>query len=188
MPIAQRPSLLAASIVARGRAGTPELLKTLSTAIVAAQPDAEVPRARTMTDEIGEALYPTRLAATVLALSGLFGLLLSAVGLYGVVSYTAAQRMREIGIRTALGAERRDLLALLLRDALMALSVAIVLGVGLGLAAVRIVSSMVVALPRLDLVTLVTIPLLLSVVIIAACVRPVQRATRVNPIDVLRAL
>jgi predicted permease len=188
MPIAQRPSLLAASIVARGRAGTPELLKTLSTAIVAAQPDAEVPRARTMTDEIGEALYPTRLAATVLALSGLFGLLLSAVGLYGVVSYTAAQRMREIGIRTALGAERRDLLALLLRDALMALSVAIVLGVGLGLAAVRIVSSMVVALPRLDLVTLVTIPLLLSVVIIAACLRPVQRATRVNPIDVLRAL
>jgi len=188
LPIAQRSFVPAASIVARGRTTAPELVKTLRGGIVAAQPDAEVPRARTMTDEIGEVLYPTRLGATVLALSGLFGLLLSAVGLYGVVSYSAAQRTREMGIRSALGAERRDLLALLLRDALVALAVAMALGVALGFAAVRIVSSKVVALPRLDLVTVVAIPVLLSVVIIAACLRPVRRAARVNPIDVLRAL
>jgi putative ABC transport system permease protein len=188
VPIAQRPSLLAASLVARGRGNTPELLKTLPAAIVAAQPDAEIPRARTMTEDIDEALYPTRLAATVLAVSGLFGLLLSVVGLYGVVSYSAAQRMREIGIRCALGAERRDLLALLLRDAVLALAVAVALGVGLGFAAVRVVSSVVVALPRLDAVTMIAVPLTLSAVILAACLRPVRRAARVNPIDVLRAL
>jgi putative ABC transport system permease protein len=188
LPIAQRPSLLAASILARGQGNTPELLKTLPAAIVAAQRDAEIPRARTMTEDIDEAMYPTRLAATVLAVSGLFGLLLSVVGLYGVVSYSAAQRMREIGIRCALGAERRDLMALLLRDAAVALAVAVVLGVGLGFAAVRIVSSLVVALPRLDAVTLIAVPLTLSAVILAACLRPVRRATRVNPIDVLRAL
>jgi predicted permease len=188
VPIAQRPSLLAASIIARGRGNTLELLKTLPAAIVAAQRDAEIPRARTITEDIGEALYPTRLAATVLAVSGLFGLLLSVVGLYGVVSYSAAQRMREIGIRYALGAERRDLLVLLLRDAVLALAVAVVLGVGLGFAAVRIVSSMVVALPRLDAVTMIAVPLTLSAVILAACLRPVRRAARVNPIDVLRAL
>ena len=141
-----------------------------------------------MTADIGEALYPTRLAATVLTVSGLFGLLLSVVGLYGVVSYSAAQRMREIGIRCALGADRRALLALLLREAVLALAVAVVLGVGLGFAAVRIVSSMVVALPRLDAVTMITVPLTLSAVILAACLRPVRRAARVNPIDVLRAL
>jgi putative ABC transport system permease protein len=188
LPIAQRPSLVAASILARGRGNTSELLKTLPAAIVAAQRDAEIPRARTIAEDIGEALYPTRLAATVLAASGLFGLLLSVVGLYGVVSYSAAQRMREIGIRCALGAERRDLLMLLLRDAVVALAVAVVLGVGLGLAAVRIVSSMVVALPRLDAVTMIAVPLLLSAVILAACLRPVRRAARVNPVDVLRAL
>jgi predicted permease len=187
VPIAQRPSLLAASVVARGR-NTPDLLKTLPAAIVAAQRDAEIPRARTMTEDIDEALYPRRLAATVLAVSGLFGLLLSVVGLYGVVSYSAAQRMREIGIRCALGADRRDLLALLLRDAVLALAVAVVLGVGLGFAAVRIVSSMVVALPRLDAVTMIAVPLTLSAVVLAACLRPVRRAARVNPIDVLRAL
>ena len=188
MPIAQRPSLQAASIVARGRAGTPELLKTLRTAIVAAQSDAEVPRARTITDDIGEALYPTRLGATVLGLSGLFGLLLSAVGLYGVVSYSAAQRLREIGIRMALGARRRDLVSLLLREVVLSLSLAVVVGAGLGFAVVRLVSTMVVALPRLDAVTLIAIPLVLSAVVIAACLRPVRRAVRVNPIDVLRAL
>jgi predicted permease len=188
VPIAQRPSLLAASILARGRGNTPELLKTLPAAIVAAQRDAEIPRARTMTEDIGEALYPTRLGATVLAISGVFGLLLSVVGLYGVVSYSAAQRMREIGIRCALGAERRDLLALLLRDAVLALAVAVVLGVGLGFAAVRIVSTMVVALPRFDAATMIAVPLTLSAVILAACLRPARRAARVNPIDVLRAL
>ena len=188
MPIAQRPSLPAASIVARGPTGTPELLKTLRTAIAAAQSDAEVPRARTMTEEIGEALYPTRLGATVLALSGLFGLLLSAVGLYGLVSYSAAQRLHEIGIRMALGAQRRDLVSLLLREVVLSLSVAVTVGAGLGVAAVRIVSTMVVALPRLDAVTLIAIPLVLSAVMIAACLRPVRRALRINPIDVLRAL
>ena len=188
LPIVQQPVVLSASIVARGRANAPELLKTLPAAIVAAQTDAEVPRARTMKEEIAAVLYPKRLGATVLALSGVFGLLLSVVGLYGVVSYSAAQRMREIGIRSALGAERRDLVMLLLRDALLALAVAIGLGVALGLAAVRVVSSLVVALPQIDLVTLIAIPLLLGTVIVGACLRPVWRAARVNPIEVLRAL
>jgi predicted permease len=188
LPIAQQAVVLTASIVARGRANAPDLLKTLPAAIVAAQTDAEVPRARTIEEEISAVLYPKRLGATVLALSGLFGLLLSVVGLYGVVSYSAAQRMREIGIRSALGAERRHLVALLLRDALLALAVAIGLGLVLGLAAVRVVSSMVVALPQADMVTVIAIPLVLGTVIVGACLRPVWRAARVNPIEVLRAL
>jgi predicted lysophospholipase L1 biosynthesis ABC-type transport system permease subunit len=187
LPIVQQPVVLSATIVARGRANAADLLKTLPAAIVAAQADAEMPRARTMKEEIAAVLYPKRLGATVLALSGLFGLLLSMVGLYGVVSYSAAQRMREIGIRSALGATRRDLVLLLLRDAVLALAVAVTTGVALGFAAVRVVSSMVIALPRPDLVTLIAVPLVLSTVIPAACVRPVRRAARINPIDVLRA-
>jgi hypothetical protein len=172
LPIEQRPFILGACIIARGHANGPELLKTLRAAIAAAQPDAEVPRARTMKEGIDDALYPTRLGATVLALSGLFGLLLSAVGLYGSVSYSAAQRIREIGIRSALGAERRDLVVLLLRDAALALAVAVGVGVPLGLAAVRIVSSIVLPLARPDVVKSIAIPLLLSTMILAACLRP----------------
>jgi predicted permease len=186
VPIEQSPSLLAATIVARARTKTPDLLTGLPAAIVAAQPDAEVPRARTMKADIDDALYPKRLGATVLALSGMFGLLLSAVGLYGVVAYAAAQRMRELGIRSALGARRRDLVALLMRDAVVALTAAVGTGVTLGVAAVRIVSSTVLPLPRPDIVTAIAIPLMLCSVVLAACLRPVRRATRVNPIDVLR--
>jgi predicted permease len=187
-PIEQLPRMPDSSILVRAR-GTPgDLLKTVPGVIAGARSDTEVPRARTMNEEIGEILYPARLGATVLAVSGVFGLLLSVLGLYGVVSYSSAQRLREIGIRSALGAERRDLVALLLGDALRALAVAVVTGIALGFAAVRLVSSMVVALPRLDAVTLITIPLVLSGVIVAACLRPVRRAARVNPIDVLRAL
>jgi len=187
VPIEQQARMPEASIVARGRAGSRDLLKTVTEGIVAAHPEAEIPRARTMDEEIGEVLYPRRLGAAILAVSGLFGLLLSTVGLYGVVSYSAAQRLREIGIRAALGAGRRDILALLLRDGLLALGIGVGCGVALGFAAVRVVSGMVVALPALDVLTLVTVPALLSAVILAACLLPAHRAARVNPIDVLRA-
>jgi putative ABC transport system permease protein len=187
MPIEQRPWMPFTSIVVRGRGSSRDLLKTLAETIVATHPGAEITQARTLDEEIGEVLYPRRLGAAILAVSGLFGLLLSTVGLYGVVSYSAAQRMREIGIRAALGAERRDILALLVRDGLLALGIGVGCGVALAFAAVRVVSSMVVAIPALDVLTLVTVPALLSAVILAACLLPARRAARVNPIDVLRA-
>jgi ABC-type antimicrobial peptide transport system permease subunit len=118
--------------------------------------------------------------------AGLFGLLLSTVGLYGVVSYSAARRMREVGVRTALGADRRDILVLLLREALFALLVGVGCGVAMGYAAVRIVSSKVVAIPALDTLTLVGVSALLSVVILSACLVPARRAARMNPVEVLR--
>jgi hypothetical protein len=187
MPLEQQARMPSTSIVVRGRASSRDLLKTVTAGIVAAHPEAEIPRARTMDEEIGEVLYPRRLGAAILALSGLFGLLLSTVGLYGVVSYSAAQRMREIGIRAALGAERRDILSMLVRDALLALGIAVAGGVALGYAAVRVVSSVVVALPALDVLTLVAVPTLLAAVILAACLLPARRAARVNPVEVLRA-
>lgn len=188
LPLEQQAQMPSASIVARGRAGySRDLLKTVSQGIVAARPEAEIPRARTMDEEIGEVLYPRRLGAAILALSGLFGLLLSTVGLYGVVSYSAAQRMQEIGIRVALGAERRDILSMLLREALLAVSIAVGGGVALGYAAVRIVSSVVVALPPLDMITLLAVPTLLAAVIVAACLLPARHAARVDPVEVLRA-
>ena len=96
--------------------------------------------------------------------------------------------MHEIGIRTALGAERRDIVMLMLRDAIVALGVGVVSGVMLGYAGMRIVSSLVVGLPALDMVTLVAVPALLCAVILAACLLPAHRAARVNPVEVLRGL
>lgn len=109
------------------------------------------------------------------------------VGLYGLVSYSAARRMGEVGLRTALGADRRDILVLLLREALVSLVVGVGCGVALGYVAVRLVSSKVVAMPALDTFTLVGVSALLSVVILAACLVPARRAARMNLVEVLRA-
>ncbi len=189
MPLEQRrwDPFSPPSILVRGRGQSRDLLKTVTRRIAAVHPEVEIPRARTMDEEIGEVLYPRRLGAALLALSGLFGLLLATIGLYGVVSYSAAQRLREIGVRTALGARRRDILSLLLRDALRTLAVAVACGIALGYAAVRVVSRVVVALPTLDMLTLVLVPAVLSIVIIAACVLPARRAAGVDPVEVLRA-
>jgi predicted permease len=184
----EQSSHWATNIVVRGRATAEEVRQTVMSAIGAAEVEVEIAYAATLVEDIDRGLYPRRLATAILALSGLLGLLLSAVGLYGIVSYSAAQRVREIGIRTALGAERRDIVVLMLRDAMVALGVGVVCGVVLGYAGMRIVSSLVVGLPALDMVTLVTVPALLCAVILAACLLPARRAARVNPVEVLRGL
>jgi predicted permease len=187
-PLEQQRSAYAGTIVVRGHATTREVSKALAGAITAAAPEAEVAFTRTMDAAIGEAMYPRRLAAAILGLSGLIGLLLSSIGLYGLVSYSAAQRLHEIGVRAALGAEGRDIILLMLRDGMLALGVGVVCGIGLGIAGVRVVSSTVVAIPSLDVLTLVAVPTFLSAVILTACLLPARRAARVNPIDVLRGL
>ncbi len=184
----EQSSAWATNIVVRGRATAEEVRQAVMSAIAAADVEVEISYAGTVVEDIDRALYPRRLATAILALSGLLGLLLSTVGLYGIVSYSAAQRVREIGIRAALGAERRDIVVLMLRDAMVALGVGVVCGVVLGYAGMRIVSSLVVGLPALDMVTLVAVPALLCAVILAACLAPARCAAQVNPVEALRGL
>jgi ABC-type antimicrobial peptide transport system permease subunit len=140
-----------------------------------------------VTQSLDAILFPRRMAAAILALAGAIGLLLSSVGLYGVVCCSVAQRVRGIGIRSALGASRGDILRLVLSEVWRVLAVASAAGLALGLAAVRVTSSTVTALPALDALTFTAVPLLLAAVVLAACWIPAHRATHVNPVDVLRA-
>jgi predicted permease len=163
-------------------------MQQVKAAIAGADPFAEAFRTRTLTQMIAEILYPRRIAAAVLFASGLIALLLASVGLYGVMSYSVAQRLGEIGVRRALGAESRDIARLVIGEGLKVAAVGSFAGLALGYAAIRITSSRFLALPQLDLVTLVAVPLLLSAVVVLACRLPARRATRVDPMDVLRQL
>lgn len=187
-PLDQQSSAYATTLVVRAYANPAQVTRTISKAINEADPSVEISRCITMTDAIGEVLYPRRIAAAILALSGLIGLLLSAVGLYGVVSYSVAQRVREIGIRAALGARKIDIVKLVLREGVKILLVGLTLGVVLALAAIRVTSSTVVAIPAMDGLTFITVPLLLAAVILLACYVPARRAARVDPMEVLRSL
>jgi putative ABC transport system permease protein len=116
----------------------------------------------------------------------MIALLLATIGVYGVVSYSVAQRTGEIGVRMALGAERRDILRLVLREGGTVAVLGSVAGLALGYAAIRITSSRYLALPQLDIATVLITPLALVAVVLLACYLPARRAGCVEPMEVLR--
>jgi putative ABC transport system permease protein len=128
------------------------------------------------------------MAAGILSSAGAFGLLLAAIGVYGVVSYSVAQRIREMGIRAALGADRFDIIWLVLRDGVRVLLLGIAAGGALTWTAVRAAATLVLPLPAIDSTTLVIVPAVFGTVILAACLVPAWRASRVDPKVALRHL
>jgi putative ABC transport system permease protein len=117
---------------------------------------------------------------------GLLGLLLALVGIYGVVSYTASQRTQEIGVRMALGAQRRDILALVVGHGFRLIAVGVVLGLLAALALSRVLSNVLFGISATDPATFITVPLLLGLMALIASYLPALRATRIAPSVALR--
>jgi putative ABC transport system permease protein len=117
---------------------------------------------------------------------GLLGLVLAVVGIYSVVSYAAAQRTQEIGIRIAMGASPRDILKIILRQGLGVVGVGLALGLVIALAGTRVMSSLFVGVKPSDPVTFVVVVLLLTGIALFACWIPARRATRIDPLVALR--
>ena len=115
------------------------------------------------------------------------GLTLATLGLYALMSYSIAQRRREIGIRTSLGASPRDLVRLVLRDAVRIMVIGGGVGVLVAALAVRLTAGLVPGLPFVDMIALSGVPFVLAAVILAASYMPARRAARVDPIEALRA-
>ena len=127
-----------------------------------------------------------KVGAGFAAALGALGLLLAVVGVYGVVSYSASQRRHEIGIRIALGAQSRSVLALVIRQALMLVGAGIGIGLLAALAVSRSLVSLLVGVPSYDPVTFATVAVLMLAVTVLACYIPARRATKVDPMAALR--
>ena len=140
-----------------------------------------------MESHLGLALLPSRLAGTVLGIFGLLGLVLAAVGIYGVMSYSVSQRTREIGIRMAIGAARGEVVALMMRQGLRLVVVGGAIGLLLSLAASRLVRGVLYGSNALDPLTFVAVPLVLLAVAAAAIWIPARRASAVEPVRALHA-
>jgi predicted permease len=149
-------------------------------------PNVPIFDVKTMGQLLSESMARRRFAMLALGLFALVALALAAVGIYGVISYSVAQRTREIGIRVALGAQTRDVLNLVLRQGM---SLAII-GVGLGLIAAfaltRVMSSLLFGVSATDLLTFAVIGLFLTTVALVACLIPARRAAKVDPMIALR--
>ena len=142
---------------------------------------------RTMNDLVARSIEQRRFALLLMLLFAGVALLLAAVGIYGVMSYTVAQRTQEIGIRVALGATPASVLSMVLRDGLRLVVAGLAIGVAAGLALTRLVSSMLYGVSATDGATYAAIAVVLGAVAVIAIVIPARRATRVDPMLALRA-
>ena len=120
-------------------------------------------------------------------LFALVALLLAAAGIYGVLIGSVTERMREIGVRSALGASARDLIWMVVRQGMGLTLAGVVTGIALALAATRLMTTMLFGVSALDAVTYVTVTGALLVVALVACAWPAYRASRVDPMEALRA-
>jgi putative ABC transport system permease protein len=141
---------------------------------------------RKMEDVINRSTVSRRNLAFLMGVLGAVALLLAAMGIYGVISYLVAQRTREMGIRLALGAQRRDLLKLVLGQGLTLTMIGVAAGLALSFALTRFLSSMLYGVSAADPLTFAAIALLLAVVALMASLLPARRAMKVDPIAALR--
>jgi ABC-type antimicrobial peptide transport system permease subunit len=139
-----------------------------------------------MTTQIRESLMKERLMATLSGFFGFLAVLLAVVGLYGVISYTVARRTNEIGIRMALGAQRGNVVGMIMREAAVLLAMGIAIGAALSLAAARTATSLLFGLKPHDPLTLVLAVVALAAVAAAASFLPAHRASRLDPMAALR--
>jgi putative ABC transport system permease protein len=149
-------------------------------------PDLPVTEAKTMKQAIGDDLLEYRLGAGVAAAMGAIGLILAVIGIYGIVSFSTAQRTREIGIRMALGGSAGDVIRLILQQGVRMVIIGLGVGMLAALAITRAMTGLLVGVSPSDPLTYATVALLLAAVALLACWIPARRATRVDPGVALR--
>jgi putative ABC transport system permease protein len=149
-------------------------------------PNQPISDVRPMDARIHRSLSGRRFNTVLLAVFAGFALTLAAVGIYGIVAYSVSQRTHEIGVRLALGAQRRDVLAMVVSEGMTMTAIGTVAGIGAALALTRVMSSLLFGIGAADPITFTAIPIALLLVALAACYLPARRATRVEPVTALR--
>ena len=155
-------------------------------AIRQAAPDLPVVDVMSMNEIIAQSVSPQRFNMLLLACFAGLALVLAAVGIYSVLSYTVRRRVREIGIRMALGASNADVVRMVLTDGLKPILVGVLLGLAAALALSRVVASLIYGVRATDPLTFAAVALLLLLVGIFATILPAYRATRIEPVRILR--
>ncbi|MBO0726317.1 MAG: ABC transporter permease, partial [Blastocatellia bacterium] len=169
------------------RAANPEtLIPAIRRQVKAIDPDQPITDMRTMTEVITRSVWQPRLYAILFGVFAAVALALASVGIYGVMAYSVSERAREIGVRVALGAERRDVLKLVVAQGMKLALIGAVIGLGSSLALTRLMQSLLFEVSPTDPWTFAGLAALLSIVAMLACYIPARRATKVDPMIALR--
>jgi putative ABC transport system permease protein len=174
-------------LIVRTTADPTTYVSTLRSIVHEQAPALALDSVMTMEDRVMTSLAKPRLYAVVLAWFGVFAVLIAGVGLFGVLSFNVAQRTREIGVRSALGAQTRDIVALVLGQALWIVGAGVAIGLAAALAGVRLLSAFLYGVSPHDALTFVAAPIVIVIVSAVACLVPARRAAKVDPLIALRA-
>jgi len=185
-PILQEPFGSSPGLVVRTKSDPAGLTAALRQEINQLDPDIPLYQIATMEQLLAERRSDTRSISLLLSLFALLALALTAVGIYGVIAYSVTQRTQEIGIRLALGAQKSDVLKLVVRQGLLLAVIGVALGLGLALGLTRFLTTLLFGVSATDPLTFVVIAVLLMLTALLACYLPARRATRVDPMVALR--
>ncbi len=182
----QWPSMLNMRIALRTKADPAFMTASIREAIHSLDPDLPLAKVATLTTLVDDSLSQPRFAMLLLASFGVLALLLASIGMYGVISYSVMQRTQEIGIRMALGAERRSVFAMVLSQGARLACLGIAIGLLTALGLTRVMASFLFGIQPTDPLTFAVVSLLLVGTALLACYLPARRATRVDPMIALR--
>ena len=173
-------------LVARTNIAPTSVASSITSEVRSMDPNIPIFDVKTMDQRVSESLARRRFAMVALGVFAGFALLLALIGIYGVISYSVAQRTSELGIRLALGASQMDVLRLVLSGGFRLALIGIACGLALSFAVTRFLSSLLFGVRATDLVTFGALSLLLIIVSLLACYLPARRAMKVDPLVALR--
>jgi putative ABC transport system permease protein len=173
-------------LVVRGNEGASEIVPAIRSQLASMDSALPLAHIRTMDQLVDESLVEQRFRTWLVSGFAALALLLSAIGIYGLISYSVSQRTREIGVRMALGAQRSSVLVLVLKEGLQVVAFGLLLGLVGSVSATRIIRSLLYSTSATDALSFVATSLTLLAVALLACYIPARRATKVDPMVALR--
>ncbi len=188
--VVYRPSRMSSSLgtamVVRTAAEPASMISAVREAAKALDQDQPLFDVRTLDEAIAQSRWPYSVFGSIFVILAVIALVLSSVGIYAITSYSVTQRTQELGLRLALGAQASQISWLILRTGLWQLGVGLTLGLAAAYGVSQVLESLVAQIPAVDPVTFIAITLLLTVVMLTACLIPARRATRMDPVEALR--
>lgn len=173
-------------LIVRARTSTDAAASTIRDALLAMDPDFPPFDVATFDEHLDRLTLETRILTMLFSAFASIGVVLAALGVYAVAAYATSRRTREIGIRMALGANRQDIMRLVLGSGLKQIAVAIPIGLAGAIGTSRVLSGVLFEITPFDPSTFVSMSIAMAAIVVIACVIPAWRAARVNPVDALR--
>ncbi|HET9529838.1 MAG TPA: FtsX-like permease family protein, partial [Blastocatellia bacterium] len=186
VPLLQSEVVISLNIIARANQSAPSAMSAIRGEISRLDPEAAIYNIAAISDRVRELTAETRSYALLMGLFAVLALLLSMIGIYGVMAYSVSQRTHEIGVRMALGAKGPEVIRMIVKQGLMLTLAGVAVGLVAGIALTRLMVSLLYEVSATDPLTFAIVTVLISIVAIAACYIPARRAAKVDPVVALR--